>query len=84
MHMLACVEQVTPVDALRILCDEVLECDRKVLELCGKDDELAQLWQTYVQVGAQRSCRMHRRGGSLSSRVPWNSTPILAATGSSS
>ncbi|RPD62212.1 terpenoid synthase [Lentinus tigrinus ALCF2SS1-6] len=49
MHMRACAEQTTPVQVLRTLCEEVLECDRKVLALSAGNNELADLWKKYVQ-----------------------------------
>ncbi len=50
IHMRACAEQTTPINVLRDLCEEILHSDRHVLTLTGRDNELAEVWQKYVQV----------------------------------
>ncbi|KAI0714026.1 terpenoid synthase [Cerioporus squamosus] len=49
MHMRACAEQTDVLDALRDTCKEVLDFDRMVKKLCGRDNELADIWQMYAQ-----------------------------------
>lgn len=53
VHMRASADQITPVNVLRKLCEEVLECDRIALALAGSDKELANMWSRYVQVRAR-------------------------------
>ncbi|TFK83819.1 terpenoid synthase [Polyporus arcularius HHB13444] len=67
IHMRACAEQTTPNNVLRDLCDETLHSDRHILTLAGRDNELVELWQKYVQGTLEfhvntRRYRLHELG----------------------
>lgn len=50
VHLRAAAEQLSPLEVLRQLTAEVIDTAERIKSIIGADGELAELWETYLQV----------------------------------